>query len=128
MPCSAEAHEGDGLREVARKLNAPWRERPLRHRSGGAARAAQACKRWLGGRYANRGNVRADVEPETTAIPRRVSIALTGAAPDHQGVLHVTPNCMSLDELEGCINALQDELDVIRGEARRIFVASVGHA
>ena len=46
-----------------------------------------------------------------------LSIALTGAAPDHQGVLHVTPNCMSLDELEGCINALQDELDVIGGEA-----------
>jgi hypothetical protein len=57
-----------------------------------------------------------------------LSIALTGAEPDHQGVLHVTPNCMSLDELEGCINALQDELDVIRGEARRIFIASVGHA
>ncbi len=42
--------------------------------------------------------------------------------------LHVTPNCMSLDELEGCINALQDELDIIQGEARRIFVANVGHA
>ena len=68
------------------------------------------------------------VEPETTANPRRVSIALTGAEPDHQGVLHVTPHCMSLDELEGWINALQEELDVIRGEARRIFVASVGHA
>jgi hypothetical protein len=35
---------------------------------------------------------------------------------------------MTLDELEGCINALQDELDVIRGEARRIFIASLGHA
>ena len=45
------------------------------------------------------------VEPETTAIPRRVSIALTGAAPDRQGVLHVTPNGMTLGELEGCINA-----------------------
>jgi hypothetical protein len=32
-----------------------------------------------------------DVEPETTAMPTRVSIALTGAVPDHQGVLHVTP-------------------------------------
>jgi hypothetical protein len=69
-----------------------------------------------------------DLEPETTAMPGRVSIALTGAAPDHRGVLHITPNCMSLDELEGYINALQDELDVIRGEARRIFVATVGHA
>ena len=57
-----------------------------------------------------------NVEPETTAIPKRVSIKLTGAVPDHHDVLHVTPNCMSLDELEGYINALQDELDVIRGE------------
>jgi uncharacterized small protein (DUF1192 family) len=35
---------------------------------------------------------------------------------------------MSLDELEGCINALQDELDVIRAEARRVFASSTGHA
>ena len=69
-----------------------------------------------------------NVEPETAAMPKRVSIALTGAVPDHHGVLHVAPNCMSLDELEGYINALQEELDVIRGEARRIFIASVGHA
>ena len=34
---------------------------------------------------------------------------------------------MSLDELEGNINALKDELHVIRAEARRIFIASVGH-
>ena len=68
------------------------------------------------------------VEPETTAIPRRISISLTGAAPDHQGVLHVTPNCMSLDELDGYINALQDDLDVIRVQARRVFVTTMGHA
>jgi hypothetical protein len=35
------------------------------------------------------------VEPETTAMPRRVSIGLTGAPPVHQGVLHVTPNWTS---------------------------------
>ena len=69
-----------------------------------------------------------NVEPETTAMPTRVSIALTGAVPDDQGVLHVTPNCMSLDELEGCINALQDELDVIRVQARRVFATTMGHA
>jgi hypothetical protein len=69
-----------------------------------------------------------NVEPETAAMPKRVSIALTGVVPDHHGVLRVTPNCMSLDELDGYMNALQDELDVIRGEARLIFVASVGRA
>jgi hypothetical protein len=31
---------------------------------------------------------------------------------------------MSFDE-QGSINALQNELDVIRGDARRIFIASV---
>ena len=30
-----------------------------------------------------------------------------GAVPDHQGVLHVTPNCMSLDELDGYINGFR---------------------
>ena len=28
---------------------------------------------------------------------------------------------MTLDELEGAINALQDELDVLRADARRAF-------
>jgi hypothetical protein len=69
-----------------------------------------------------------NVEPETPAMPGRVSIALTGAAPDHQGVIHVSPICMSLDELEGYINALQDDLDVIRGQARRVFTTTMGHA
>jgi hypothetical protein len=29
---------------------------------------------------------------------------------------------MSLDLLEGCINALQDELDLVRTDARRAFI------
>ena len=33
-------------------------------------------------------------------MPKRVSIALTGAVPDHHGFLHVTPNCMSLEGSE----------------------------
>ena len=69
-----------------------------------------------------------NVEPETASTPTLLSIALTGAVPDLRGVLHVTRQCMSLDELEGCINALQDELDVIRAEARRAFASSTGHA
>jgi hypothetical protein len=68
------------------------------------------------------------IEPETASTPTRLSIALSGAAPDHRGVLHVTRECMTLDDLEGCINALQDELDVIRAEARRAFASSTGHA
>lgn len=60
--------------------------------------------------------------------PVRVSVALTGAVPDEKGVLHVTPDCLTLDDLEGCINALQDELDLLRADARRAFTVSVGHA
>jgi hypothetical protein len=35
---------------------------------------------------------------------------------------------MTLDELEGLINALQDELDLLRAEARRAFDSTAGHA
>ena len=68
------------------------------------------------------------VVSETPSTPTRISIALSGAIPDQRGVLHVTPECMTLDELEGCINGLQDELDVIRAEARRVLFSSTGHA
>ena len=33
-----------------------------------------------------------------------------------------------LDELESCINGLQDELDVLRAEARRTFTTTTGYA
>ncbi len=68
------------------------------------------------------------VEPATEGLPTRVSITLTGAAPDADGVLHLILDCMTLDALESCINGLQDELDVLRAEARRIFMTSTGHA
>jgi hypothetical protein len=35
---------------------------------------------------------------------------------------------MTIDELEGYINALQDELDVLRAEARRTFTGGPGYA
>ena len=40
----------------------------------------------------------------------------------------MTLDCMTLDELESCINDLQDELDVLRAEARRIFASNTGYA
>ena len=67
-------------------------------------------------------------EPATEALPARVSIALNGAVPDARGILHMTLDCMTLDELESCINDLQDELDVLRAEARRIFASNTGYA
>ncbi len=68
------------------------------------------------------------IEPATETKSLRVSIALVGAQPDEWGILHLTPECLRLDDLESCINALQDELDVLRAEARRAFTAGVGHA
>ena len=35
---------------------------------------------------------------------------------------------MTLDALESCINALQDELDVLRAVARGVFDSTAGHA
>jgi hypothetical protein len=60
--------------------------------------------------------------------PPRVSVVLPAAAPGADGVLRLTPQCMTLDELESEINALQDELDVMRADARRAFTVSAGHA
>ncbi len=69
------------------------------------------------------------VEPWSDTHPPRVSIVLiTGAVANERGPVHVTPDCITLDDLEGCIHALQDELDVLRADARRAFTMSAGHA
>lgn len=52
----------------------------------------------------------------------RVNLALLGVHPNEHGAIHMTPECMSLDLLEGCIKALQDELDLVRTDARRAFI------
>jgi hypothetical protein len=69
-----------------------------------------------------------EIERTDNHDPTRVSVVLSTAAPDADGVLRLTPQCMTLDELEGAINALQDELDVLRADARRAFTMSAGHA
>lgn len=68
------------------------------------------------------------IEPETETRAMRVSICLVGAVPDDRGVLYLTPDCMRLDDLESCINALQDELDLLRVRARQVFATVTGHA
>ena len=68
------------------------------------------------------------IEPGTETRPMRVSICLAGAVPDDRGVLHLSPDCMRLDDLEGCTNALQDELDLLRVRARQVFATATGHA
>ena len=51
-----------------------------------------------------------EIERTDSHEPTRVSVVLSTAAPAADGVLRLTPQCMTLDELEGAINALQDEL------------------
>ena len=60
--------------------------------------------------------------------PPRVSVVLPAAGPDGNAILRLTPQCLTLDELEGAINALQDGLDLMRADARRAFTISAGHA
>jgi hypothetical protein len=69
-----------------------------------------------------------EIERTASHEPTRVSVVLSTAGPDAAGVIRLTPQCMTLDELEGAINALQDELDVLRADARRAFTVSAGHA
>lgn len=68
------------------------------------------------------------IEPETETRPMRVSVCFFGAVPDERGVLHLSPDCMRLDQIEGCINSLQDELDTLRMRARVAFATATGHA
>ena len=65
------------------------------------------------------------IEPETETWPMRATVVLVDERPDENGTAKMTPECMSLDVLEGLINALQDELDLIRVDARRAFVRRV---
>ena len=74
------------------------------------------------------GTFELHVEPETDTHPAKVSVVLQGARPDERGVIHLTPECMSLDVLEGCINALQHELDLLRAKARQAFMVRAGRA
>jgi len=76
----------------------------------------------------NTGAFTLHVEPATDAMPARVSIVLTGTVPDARGILHLTPDCLTLDELESCLNGLQDGLDLLRAEARQAFHSTAGHA
>jgi hypothetical protein len=68
------------------------------------------------------------VQPETDTHPTKVSVVLRGAVRDELGLIHDTPDCMTLDVLEGCINALQGELDLMRAEARLAFRRRAGRA
>jgi hypothetical protein len=62
-----------------------------------------------------------DIRPGTPDNSASVRIALLRYGRGEDGRLFVTPECASLEEVEGQINSLQDELDEIRERARRAF-------
>ena len=61
------------------------------------------------------------IHPSDALAPARVSIAVQHRVVDPAGRVLITPECSSLDDIEGQINALQDELDELRERARRVF-------
>jgi len=67
------------------------------------------------------GALELDIRPGTPDDPAGVKIALLRYTRGEDGRLFGTPECSSLEEIEGQINSLQDELDEIRERARRTF-------
>jgi len=65
-----------------------------------------------------------DITPGTPDNPASIRVALLRYTRAEDGRLLITPDCVSLEELEGQINSLQDELDEIRERARRAFQAT----
>jgi hypothetical protein len=59
-----------------------------------------------------------DIRLGTPDTPASVRLALLCYTRSEDGRLFITPECTSLEELEGHINSLQDEL---RERARRAF-------
>ena len=65
-----------------------------------------------------------DIRPGTTDLPAAVRLVLLRYTRGEDGRLFITPECSSFEEIEGQINSLQDELDVLRTRARRAFQAA----
>jgi hypothetical protein len=67
------------------------------------------------------GALELEIRPGTPENPAGVKIALLRYTRGEDGRLFITPECVSFEEIEGQINALQDELDELRDRARRAF-------
>ena len=62
-----------------------------------------------------------DIRADKITKPATVRIALQRFEMDGSKRVLITPEYHSFDELEGQINALQDELDELRQRAQRAF-------
>ena len=61
------------------------------------------------------------IQPGDVVKPARIKVMAEGHIADQDGRVFITPECISLAELEGQINALQDDLDQLRARAKRAF-------
>jgi hypothetical protein len=61
------------------------------------------------------------IQPGDPLNAARLKVIVQGHVTDPHGRVFITPECFSLEELEGYINALQDDLDQLRDRARRAF-------
>jgi hypothetical protein len=61
------------------------------------------------------------IQPDDPLTPARVRIMIQGHGAGDDERVFITPECTSLDEFEGQINALQDDLDQLRERAKRAF-------
>jgi hypothetical protein len=62
------------------------------------------------------------IEPGNPLTPARVRVMVQSHVTDSDGRVFITPECLALDEVEGYINALQDELDQVRERVKRMFL------
>jgi hypothetical protein len=67
------------------------------------------------------GVLELEIRPGTPDNPAGVKIALLRYTRGEDSRLFITPECTAHEEIEGQINAPQDELDAIRERARRAF-------
>ena len=104
--CCAPKQAQGGTRRALRR--ASW---------GGAARTPTACYRPSGKNRSAAANAAPNEDGSQCASDR----SRPGDGPD---AAHDVLDVVALDELENRINALQDELDVVRAEARRTFDSS----
>lgn len=62
-----------------------------------------------------------EIQPGNPDTLASVRVALLRYVRGEDGRLFITPDCTSFEEVEGQLNALQDELDEIRERAQRAF-------
>ena len=55
------------------------------------------------------------------ASPATVGVVLRNATHGPEGQVFITPDCTSLDHIEGYINPIQADLDDMRNQAHRVF-------